>query len=175
MLLCLSLICWSGLNQGLAQSSESFPQAYLGRWEGILSIHNPQGGIDTVDMRLDIGPDSCASQACWTWRLRYGTGGKDDRPYQLVQLDKNKGIYQIDEKNGIILDAVLRNNVLMSRFSVGKSLLLITYHLQGDEILFEVFTGGMETSNAVADSSSAYKIENWPVGAYQVARLTRNP
>lgn len=78
-------------------------------------------------------------EGAWRWRLEYGAGGEQQlRDYRLRQQD---GGWVIDEGGGLILPATRFGPVVVSRFSVGESLLLARYELRGEGLHFEILAG----------------------------------
>ncbi len=151
-----------------------FPASWVGEWTGDLKIFNNKGLQQTVSMKLEIAPiDSSES---FTWQLVYNEG-QDQRPYELQIVDAEKGHYQIDEKNSIVLDVYYLAGKLYSRFEVAGNLLLITYELQGEELIFEVISGRESdkkwSGGEEIDGNTIPKVASYAVGTRQVARLTQ--
>jgi len=110
----------------------------LGKWSGELFIFGQPGieKLSTIHMELHISETDSAN--VYNWRIIYKDSASDDRKYLLRTIDQAKGRYVIDEKDGILLEANLLGNALISRFDTGGSLLEIQYTLQEDSIVFEV-------------------------------------
>lgn len=114
------------LGQAPGQSTGLDP-AWFGRWAGPARVITPAGGPSfTTELRIepianDAAPDANSpspdpakpspdrpSPARWTWTIIYeGAAGRQERPYQLRAVDPAKGLYEIDERNGIVLPATL--------------------------------------------------------------------
>ena len=68
-------------------------------------------------MKLDIGP--AATPGRWTWIITYeGDQGSQVRNYELAPRDPSKGLWEIDERNGIVIPARWLNGVLYTDFEV---------------------------------------------------------
>ena len=67
-------------------------------------------------MQLIVPPTDTAG--IYTWQLIYGNKGEDNRPYLLRLVDSAKGHWQVDERNGIILDQYIVGNRFTSAFTV---------------------------------------------------------
>ena len=73
-------------------------------------------------MELHILPIDTSD--AWSWTIFYGEDKvKGKRDYQLIPKDVEKGIYQVDEQNSILLDAYLFDGKLFERFEVMGCLL----------------------------------------------------
>ncbi len=169
------LLCLLLLVAGTASAQTEFPRAYAGEWRGTLVVQNPSGASQSTPMSLRI--DSLKLRPNATRGIRYGWtilyGGQEPRKYELVIRDAKAGRYQIDEKDGIVLDAVLINGRLISQFQVEESLLTSIYTFTPDKIIFElVFSGTKTTQTGVR---SAAPVTLFPVGGYHRAELTRAP
>ena len=148
----------------------SFPNDWLGEWEGKLMIYNQKGLASEIDMELHILDMDSVDR--WKWVLIYKGEKLDERKYELVAIDTKAGHYQIDEKNSILLDAYWRDQTLISRFSVDNSLLLVNYHFEKEQIRFEIFAGGMTTAVQTGkEVKEIDEIKSFPVGVMQKATL----
>ena len=124
------LLCF----QGYSQNQEPLKQ-WLGIWKGNLSILTPEGKKQEIPMELHILPTDTTGK--YTWKIIYD---KSPRNYTLIARDTAKGLYVIDENNGIILENRLFGNTFFSCFEVMENLLACTYRLEGKQIIFEIFS-----------------------------------
>ncbi|MCB0458887.1 MAG: hypothetical protein KDC74_02575 [Flavobacteriaceae bacterium] len=141
----------------IAQSS--FPDSWAGTYKGELQIY----GVDSTRMKIAMQLDITAIQkdSVYDWKLTYDFNGtKDVRAYELHVVDTNKGHYQIDEKNSIILDAFLHTNTLTSFFSLIDSYIIASYTKEQDTIVFEIISGKYES--IAATGSTEHEGENIP-------------
>jgi len=144
---------------------------WLGEWSGTLEIHNAKGLSQTVAMGLNIAQISDSS---WTWQIVYGEGqSRQERNYELIKTE-GPGNYIVDEKNGIKLDLSLIKNGFFSFFQVGKSKLLISYELVGDEIHFRTHSVNTNTETKTGGEENAPMVLSWKTGVYQIAVLKKN-
>jgi len=141
LIIFLNLICFPILVSAISCSAtptiDSFPATWQGHYKGELQIYSPLGFQQSVEMQLEVSPTDSVGR--WTWAITYGPdslGGR--RSYELLITDPDKGYYQIDEKNSIILDAHLLDNTLTSCFEVMGNLLIATYEKRDEEIIFTV-------------------------------------
>ena len=121
----------------LPSTNYDFPNDWLGNWAGNLEIYNSQGLKQTIPMSLELSTTDTAG--VYTWAIIYGQDSTaQKRDYQLIEIDSSKGHYLIDEKNGIFLDAYHIHDELSSIFKVMDNILLTSYKIENDELLFSV-------------------------------------
>ena len=114
-----------------------FPESWVGKWCGELMIYDSVGLSNTLPMALEVTPTD--SSSIYNWSIIYGKDSLAQvRAYQLVELNKETGHFMVDEKNGIFLDAYMRNNELTSIFEVMGNSLIICYEMTENHILFTV-------------------------------------
>lgn len=153
---------------------KSYPQinqSWIGIWFGELFIYNSsdQKTINTVHMELHISPADSAS--LYHWRMIYKDSANDDRKYLLRTLNENQGKYEIDERNGILIDAKMFNNKLLTRFNVQGYLSDVSYELDNDKIIFEVISGSDTPLRTTAESEENENVVSFNLSAYQKAIL----
>lgn len=131
-------------NSGFSQ--KQFPADYQGVWKGELTIYGGTRILQKAMMQLTI--KSTEIDSVYTYQLQYGEGsGADIRDYQLIILDQEKGVFEIDEKNSIVLPAQQFHNKIVSTFVVEASMIQYVYNLFDDRIQVEVFSGPYEPSH----------------------------
>jgi len=119
------------------ERSAEFPSDWLGSWVGLLDIYGTAGLQQQIEMELQIAATSADS--IYTWQITYMTDDSPDvRSYTLHEIDADAGHYQIDEGNGIVLDAYLMDQKLISVFGVMGNMLQCTYTLDKGELQMEV-------------------------------------
>ena len=120
----------------------AFPEAFLGTWSGPLQILKDGVVTRELEMSLSISPKE---KDRYSWTLTYLDGDKvDERPYELVVKDKEKGHFEIDELNSIVLPMDRSGNRLSSWFGVMGQQLFVTYVLFEKHIDFEISVSGAE-------------------------------
>ena len=155
----------------------SFPNSWVGDWSGQLEIFNATGKLQELPMELHIHLLDTVPNA-YTFQIVYGedkiTG---NRPYELITLDAAKGLYLMDEKNSIKMEAYYLNGKLVQWFEVEGTLLFTTTELVGEELLWEIVSGSSTpvstTGNETVDGEEIPPVRTYPVGAMQRARLRR--
>ena len=102
-----------------AAQAAVFPQAWFGRWRGTAQSLAP-GAAPQAAVELVVGPTERPER--FTWTVVYdGAQGRQERRYTLVAVDAARGLYLVDEGNGIALPHTLLAGALYSQFEVGGS------------------------------------------------------
>ncbi|MEM8709314.1 MAG: hypothetical protein AAGG01_00065 [Planctomycetota bacterium] len=113
----------------------SWPGDWVGTWHGTLHLEGNLN-MDPIPFELEIGPAEEGGER--RWRLGY-----DDAPardYRLITRDAAAGLYAIDEQNGIVLEARLVGDTLVSVFAVGQQILVTSQRFLEDRIEHEILT-----------------------------------
>lgn len=165
-----------GQNSTSAQP-KTFPDEWLGVWEGTLHIYNHQNVLQSIPMSLEnLRTDSAD---IFQWVIIYGEDKiKGKRDYILKTKDKSKGHYVVDEKNGILLDAYLLENKLISHFEVMGNQLTSIYERQEDKMIFEIIVNksvpATVSGNIKAEGQEDIpEVKSFPIIGYQKAILTK--
>lgn len=161
----------------LAVGQKTFPASWVGNWKGQLEIFTPTGKVQEIPMELNIQPLD-TTPITYTYEIVYGedkvTGS---RPYELIIVDAAKGLYQIDEKNSIKMEAYYLNGKFIQWFEVEGTLLFTTTELIGEELHWEIISGSATpvstTGNQTLDGEEIPPVHTYPVGAMQRAKLKR--
>lgn len=161
----LLLILFIILSFPVFLKADGFPDEWLGKWEGKLIIQTSSAATE-VDMSLEI---KSGSENRWHWSIFYGTGNsKIERAYELKAVDTGKGLYELDEKNSIVLDMLFRDNSFYSVFSVTPNLIFAEYKLENGKLYFRVIssditnpniTGSEEENSAIVNSYIIHNIQ----------------
>lgn len=141
---------------------------WVGRWSGTMRVITPRGERDPVSLDFEIGPRD--EGEAWTWKLTYGRRGEGPivvKDYLLVPDAEVPGRYVIDEQNGILLDARLEDDVLVSWFQLGERMFLARYEQREDWLSVEVQTAGPR------EADQGERPRRWGMGAFQRAVLIR--
>ncbi len=158
------------------ESTFEFPYNAIGYWEGSLEIFQDTGMVQKVPMALDIF--EIGESNILAWHIIYNPGKMEDkRKYLLMEIDKERGHYQIDEDNGIILDAYFLDNKLISSFSVSNSTLQTINTFFENQMVFEVIAGPQEsintTGNMKVEEEVVPPVDSYKISTYQRAVLKR--
>lgn len=147
---------------------------WLGNWKGTLDISNSNGSKQNIQMELEIKESDSAR--VWNWGIFYGEGeNRDERNYLLRELDFQKGLFILDERNSILLDFYCKDfNAFYSTFSVNGNLISSEYVLDGNKIYFKIVSSDMKSGNMTSDFNSDSTIVNsYPVKSVHFAELVK--
>lgn len=109
------------------QPPSDFPTTWLGTWQGTVKTDSPFQ--PPFDMELTIQPTDDPDR--FQWKMVYhGEAGESIRPYHLVVVNRERGVFAIDEGEGIELDARYFEGNLHSIFRAGTNLIAVTYRLE---------------------------------------------
>jgi len=158
-----------------------FPDQWLGIWEGELQIYQGQEVVQKVNMRVDnLGTDN---PDVYIWALTYGPdtiAGR--RNYLLKAKDRTRGVWEVDEQNGIFLEGKVVGNTFINVFTVMENTLISSMSVENDQTMkFEIIVYTKESTSKTGDL--VYEGENIPavfsysITGYQKAVLkkVRNP
>ena len=148
----------------------------MGNWTGELEIHDAMGPKQTVPMSLYLSETD--TSGIYDWVILYGMDSLSDmRNYVLKEIDKSKGHYMIDEKNGILIDAYFIQNELTSIFAVMGNTLVCSYRREGEELIFAIKIFPSEkirvTGDTIIENQNIPVVESFQHKSSQVARLRR--
>jgi len=153
-------------------TSMKFPDDWEGDWKGTLEIFNAEGKQQDVPMELLIHPTDSADR--WQWTIVYGVDSiRQERKYELIIVDAEKGHYQIDEKNSIIIDAYLINGEFISHFSVMGSSIITRDRIVGDKMAYEIISSRMKTPITTGGEENVPQVDTYPITVTQRAMLSR--
>ncbi len=156
-------------------SACSFPKDWCGTWSGNLEIYNHKGKLQELPMHLEVLPTDSLDRHQWIITYIKDSLTTDLRAYELVTVDSLQGLYQIDEKNSIIIDAYLIENEFISVFEVMGNILEITYRHEGDYIAFEIVMFSSSEVSITGDTLSQGEeipmVKSYPIKITQKAQL----
>lgn len=111
----------------------------------------------------------------YQYQLVYISDGKRQvRNYNLVAKDVDKGVYIIDENNGIFLSAKHFDNRLFSVFEVQGNLLFTTEEFYEDHMIFEIiFSSKKEKVKSGSTTENRPEVFAYPVTVSQRAKLIK--
>mgnify|MGYP000141457847 CR=1 FL=1 len=146
----------------------TFPENAVGIYKGDIHISSDKGN-QIIPMELHLKATRETNK--FEYVLVYN---KTPRNYSLVVKNKEKGLYEIDENNGIILPAKFANNTLFSFFEVQGNLLSSRLAFYQDrvefEILFAVLKNKLKTGG---NSKDIPEVFGYPISTVQKAVLKR--
>ncbi|MCC7507319.1 MAG: hypothetical protein IT259_18580 [Saprospiraceae bacterium] len=158
--------------------SLSFPASWEGDWVGKLNIYSTRGLAQSIDMMVEIHKIDTSTSGRYTFGLVYGSKEHDWRPYELVPVQPERGIWKVDEKNSIEMESYLFGAKLLCWFTVQGNRILCTYEKTGpDTMVFEVMSGNetpvSSTGNTKQGEEDIPEVKTFPFKVFQRAELVR--
>lgn len=170
----LFFVCFSIQAQN---TNINFPDAFLGVYKGTLKITSLKGDYE-IPMEFHLLKTDKSDS--YEYTIVYD--GKP-RNYNLIVENKEKGVFNIDENNGIILPAFYNNNVLYSLFEVQQNFLSTRLDFSNKEnLVFEILFSNVKkkvtTGGTLYDKDSVKITENpkvygFPISVIQKAILKK--
>jgi hypothetical protein len=151
----------------------NFPQDFTGHWQGdLLWYQTGKSEPRKVKMQLIIKPTDTAD--VYTWQIIYGEKGEDNRPYLLKAVDTGKGHWQIDERNGIILDQYFVGDRFTSAFTVQTTTILDSYWRKGENLVAEFYSlTAKPVATTGAGTEESPSVDSYGTKGYQRAVLRK--
>jgi hypothetical protein len=162
----------------LSGQNASFPESWSGNWKGTLNIYNGKGKVNAVEMTIEIHKIDTSAEGRYTFGLIYGSKEQDWRPYELVPVSPERGIWKVDEKNSIVMESFLYGPKLLCWFVVQGSRILCTYEKTDEQtMIFEVISGTetaiSTTGNTKQGEEEIPEVKTYPCTVFQRAVLTK--
>lgn len=154
----------------------SFPQSWFGHWRGEASAGDGTRS-QTFTTELIIAPTDTPDRFNWT--LIYdGAAGRQERAYTLITKDAARGLYQIDENNGILLDARHIDGTQYSHFLVQGNRITTRERLEAagtpnERIEVEMITTIDDKATSSGGRDDVPEVKSWAAAAIQKATLRR--
>ncbi|HMP31836.1 MAG TPA: hypothetical protein PKD85_19695 [Saprospiraceae bacterium] len=156
-----------------AQTNGFFDQI-KGLWSGQLIIQNANGKTTQIPMSLTVL--ETASDSILTWTITYDK--QTPRSYSIHAINTTKGIYEIDEQNGIKIPAFCIGNELITNYEVmGNHMTVIYDLLSPNEMTFKVNmwknNNGQITGDTVYHGDTIPRVVTYMPMVYQVGKLKK--
>lgn len=153
-----------------SQQAKQFPDDYLGIYKGILNITSSKGD-QTLEMEFHL--KATEEKEKYQYTIVYIVeGSRQERKYHLLVKDKERGIFEVDENNGIILTAQFFNGVLYSMFEVQGNMLTTTERFYDDKMEFEITFANKEQKLLTGGTSEEIpEVISYPITVVQKAIL----
>lgn len=154
--------------------SISFPEDWTGRWKGDLKIYSGLGLQDQLKMELIIEP--IVGSENYTFTIVYDTGLElTSRNYELIIVDKDQGLFLVDEKNTILIESYFMGGKWFQRFEVAGNMLACTIEMQDGNLVWEITSGKSDKISTSGDTNveGILEVKTYPLGVYQRAVLTK--
>lgn len=152
-----------------AQTTDfSFPDGVLGSYSGTLLIDSPRGKQE-ISMEFHMKKTDSINK--YTYQLVYNGQARD---YSLIIKDKQKGICEVDENNGIILPSRFSENTLFSFFEVQGNFLSSRLEFRDDQLFFEIlFSNTKAKTTTGGTSENIPEVYGYPITMVQKAILKK--
>lgn len=145
-----------------------FPDDYIGIYKGTMEWYSDAGDYQTIETEFHLLPSDSIPGA-FKYVLVYDGA---PRNYTLLVKDKEKGLFEVDENNGIVLSARLRFNTLYSFFQLDDSFLSSSFEFLGESMVIEFATTNV-TQKVQTGTNTEYDIHAYPIGPVQKAVLKK--
>ena len=157
---------------GFAQNTKKFPQDYFGIYKGDLEIFNAKGK-QTIQMEFHLGPTKVEGKYQYTL-VYIMNGNRQERKYNIIEKDVEKGQYIIDENNDIVLQAQWMNSALYSMYEVQDNILTTTERFYDDRMVFEItVTNRKNQQKSGGTSEEIPEVIAYPINVVQHAVLMK--
>lgn len=167
----LVVLCVVFSSYGQSEDSLNFPDDFLGNYKGDLVIKNTNGS-QTIGMEFNI--QATDSLGYYQYQLVYiADGNRQERNYNLIVKDADKGQYLIDENNGIILGANFFDNTLYSVFEVEGNLLTTIETFYEDRMEFKIIFSSKNAKTVNESTEEVPEVTVYPVTVVQSANLRK--
>lgn len=162
----------------LLTTTANFPESWSGDWSGTLDIYNGKGKVQSTTMTVEIHKIDSSTQGRYTFGLIYGSKAQDWRPYEIVPVKPEIGLWKLDEKNSIAMESYLTGPKLLCLFTVEGVRILCTYEKTSeDTLVFEVVSGTeaavSTTGNTKQGEEEIPEVKSFPCTGFQRAVLKR--
>ena len=160
---------FSVVSQELA---DRFPDDFFGIYTGNLHISS-KNASQTLPMEFHLlATDSVGK---YTYTLVYGEGEtKQIRDYTLLEKDKEKGAYVVDENNGILLDCTILRNKMYTLFEVNNTLLTTFITFEKKYLVFEIIASAKSNRRVThANEETKTEVLSYPITTIQRAVLKK--
>jgi photosystem II stability/assembly factor-like uncharacterized protein/pimeloyl-ACP methyl ester carboxylesterase len=154
----------------------TFPQSWLGRWKGDATSGD---GVNAQKFTTELIIAATEKPDRFQWTLIYdGGSGHQERKYFLVAKDAAKGLYQIDEGNGIVLESRYIDGTLFSHFLVQGNRIITRDRLENfgtadEHISIEMITSVDAQASSTGGKEGSPEVTTWSPSSIQKATLRR--
>lgn len=154
--------------------AQTFPEDWLGTWEGNFIGYNQMNKVYELTMRMEITETENPNR--WHWKTIYPATAQTEeivKDYYLEVVDLEKGHFITDEDNSILLDTYLVENTFYSRFLVQNNLILSMYRWENEKIHFEIVFGNDEPIQTTGGEEDIPEVQSYTIPIIQKATLEK--
>lgn len=153
-------------------ANDVFPASWQGTWHGPATVSSPGKPPMQFEMELVIAPTE--DPAKWKWTIKYiDKAHTQERPYELIIVDADKGEYKVDEKQGIIIPSRFISDALLCEFEVMSSRIVGSYRKVENKMIVELITIDPANSATSGGDNGIPSVTSYTVHALQRATLTK--
>lgn len=152
--------------------TKNFPNSYFGIYTGDLII-NTNKGVQNYPMEFHMQPTD--SLGVYDYTIVYGKGEQQQvRDYTLKEKDVEKGIYTLDENNGVLLESRVIENKIYFLFEVANSLLTTFITFNDKDLIFEIIaTNTTQKMVSGGQDEETPEVFSYPINVVQKAVLIK--
>lgn len=155
--------------------NDPLPEAFLGTWQGELKIYQNGVVANSIPMEMTI---ERIDSLTMLWKTTYtGEGTTTVKDYLLRTWDAQRGQYEIDEKNGINLQASVSGSTLSSIYAVMGRLITVSHSLRNGDLHFQIDVtmekSSIMTGDTILGGDTIPPVTIYPVLTSQHAILKR--
>src|SRR5262245_772883 len=153
-------------------SPGELPKSWHGVWVGKLTVHTVKGKSFERDMEISILPIKDSKSV--TWKITSSFKDKVSvRNYELFPELEKPGLFKIDEKNGILIDAQLLGQALYSSFKDDPMLTNVKYERRGDSVFVEMISVSLKEPRVTEIKNAMIEIQSFKVQSVQIGELRK--
>ncbi len=161
----------------LLEAQADFPAKWIGIWSGTLQMLPNSELQPEIEVSLQIEKSNEAGTYIWktTYKTPTGLVVKD---YLLRETDAEKGLFEMNEQNGILIPSSFLGNELWSLFEVGGVLLTAIYQFSPESISLTISSARradeMRSGGVILNNDSIPVVISYPVYAIQKVILKKS-
>ena len=170
----LVVLCFIGAP---LRAQSTFPDGWIGEYEGTLLITIDQGIMDSIP--VDFTMKEVEKDSIWTYTMsyhspRYGELVKDYRYVRVRKNDPNN--YLFDELNGIVMELTLMNDCFFGMYEVSDIYFINTLRKEGKDGLYFELTMSPATNpkiSAADEGGEVFEAKSYKPNQIQTVHLSR--
>ena len=152
--------------------AQAFPEGWLGKYEGTMEIIN---GENKQTVTLDFEMKELVKDSSWTYLMVYHQAGTADvvKDYVIKRTGTN-WTFELDEKDGIVIDMRLMGNVFYDFFETAGMFFTSRLSKEKNDLFFELM-GGMKSDYRLTTtgSSEVTNVYSYPPAFVQRVQLKK--
>jgi hypothetical protein len=160
---------------------QSFPNDWIGEYEGQMILGNANRPNDTVSVFLVI--EEVEADSIWTYKMTYRSPKWNEiiKDYRIVKSYKEESPeYMLDEQNGIGMELAYMNNTFYGMYEVMEAYFYSSMRFVEDELMIELICSSTKnptvsgtTDDPETEKNEAIKVKSFKPFLHQTVFLTR--